>query len=100
MADVLILAIVNPLRGDDGIAERAALDLTARARSKATEVVTCHQLTPELVERMATAQRVIFVDASVSLKPGEVRSATVRADTHECAAVFSHHVTPSLLLRY
>ena len=24
----------------------------------------------------------------------------VRADTHGCAAVFSHHVTPSLLLRY
>jgi hydrogenase maturation protease len=99
MAEVLILAIGNPLRGDDGIAPRAALDLAARTDAERLEVVTCHQLTPELAERVAAAQRVIFVDASVALPPGAVQSAAIRADGHPCAA-FSHHATPSLLLSY
>jgi hydrogenase maturation protease len=99
MAEVLIFAIGNPLRGDDGVAPRAALDLAARRDAEILEVVICHQLTPELAERVAAAQRVIFVDASVALPPGAVQSAKIRAEGRQCAT-FSHHVTPALLLSY
>jgi hydrogenase maturation protease len=99
VAEVLILAISNPLRGDDGVGWRAAQHLDALADGKALEVVTCHQLTPELVELVAAAQRVIFVDAAVDVPAGEVRSTAIQADTRAPEA-FSHHLTPSLLLGY
>lgn len=99
MAEVLVLAVGNPLRGDDGIGWRAAQHLDALADGKALEVITCHQLTPELAESVAAAQRVIFVDAAVDVPAGEVRSTAIQADTRPDGA-FSHHLTPPALLGY
>jgi hydrogenase maturation protease len=99
MAEVLVLALGNPLRGDDGVGWLAAQHLDALADGKALEVVTCHQLTPELVGLVAGAQRVIFVDAAVDTQPGEVRWAAIQADTSPGGA-FSHYLTPPLLLGY
>ncbi len=98
MADVLVLAIGNPLRGDDGVGWRAAQHLNALADGKALEVVTCHQLTPELAELMAGAQRAIFVDAAVDVPAGEVRCEAVHPGSE--TGGFSHHLTPCLLLSY
>jgi hydrogenase maturation protease len=99
MACVLVLALGNPLRGDDGIGSRAAQHLSAVTDGATVEIVPCHQLTPELVERVGGAQRVIFVDAAVDVPPGEVRSAAIQAEARPCG-VLSHHLTPSLLLGY
>lgn len=64
----LIIGIGNTLRRDDGVAERVLelLGDVAPARR-----LSCHQLLPELAEEIATAERVIFVDAD--LEPGAPR---------------------------
>lgn len=99
MAKVLVVAVGNPLRGDDAIGPLVARDLAAIADGESIDVVTCQQLTPELTENIAGAQRVIFVDAAVDVPPGQVRWAAVQAGTRTCGT-FSHQLTPSLLMGY
>lgn len=65
---ILLTAVGNPLRRDDGIARRVLEildpDLAARARALAV-----HQLTPELAEEFSRHDVVIVIDADV--EPGE-----------------------------
>jgi len=99
MAEVLVLALGNSLRGDDGLAWHAARRLETSAAGKSLEVVACRQLTPELAELVAEAQRVIFVDAAVNVPPGEVRWEAVHAGTGGRGG-FSHQLKPAALLGY
>ncbi len=79
MPGTLIIAIGNPLRGDDGVAWHVAEALRLRPLPQDTTVVTCHQLLPEMAEPVAEATQVIFVDASLAHCAGEVSvSAVVR----------------------
>ncbi len=56
----LVIGLGNPLRSDDGIGWRLAAQLPARAGL----VVRCRQqLTPELAEDLAAAERVLLLDA-------------------------------------
>jgi Ni,Fe-hydrogenase maturation factor len=60
-ATVLLIGIGNPLRGDDGVGWHLV-----------GERGLCrHQLTPELIPSLATADRVLFVDAWMA-PPGAV----------------------------
>jgi len=59
------IAIGNTLRRDDGAAHRV-LDLVG-----AVGGIRCHQLTPEMAELIAGADRVVFIDAD--LDPGPAR---------------------------
>ena len=95
MARVLILGYGNPLRGDDGLGWHAAEAL--RAALPDAEIVTSHQLTPELAETASRAELVIFVDAGVGDCPGEWRAVPV-ASVPETTRAFSHHVTPASIL--
>jgi hydrogenase maturation protease len=77
----VLIAIGNTLRRDDGAAHRV-LDLLG-----AVEGIRCHQLTPEMAEEIAGAERVVFIDADI--EPGEARiepldegSAIGRSPTH------------------
>jgi len=99
MSRVLVVAVGNPLRGDDAIGPLIARHLAATSDEDSMEVVSCRQLTPELAENIAEAQRVIFVDAAVDVPPGQIRWAAVQAGTGTCGT-FSHQITPSLLLSY
>ena len=58
-----IIGIGNDLRGDDGIGPRVVNAIPARAD---LETMTTHQLVPELADRIRTARRVLFVDASLN----------------------------------
>jgi hydrogenase maturation protease len=83
---VLILGYGNPLRGDDAMGPAAAERLGG---------IAVHQLTPELAERIAAADTVIFLDADATLPPGEIAVKAVEpADT-----TLDHHATPAGLLR-
>lgn len=99
MADVLVIGYGNPLRGDDGVgcivAEEVAKYL-CDPESK-IQVIACHQLNPELAEAVADTRAVIFVDASVELKAGEVKVAAVTPDRFSPAAI-THQMQPSALL--
>jgi len=96
MPNVLIVGYGNPLRGDDGVGWHAAERLRGMVRDPGVEILVLHQLTPELMETISRADRVIFIDACEGEVPGEIQERTVfPAGTR---AAFTHHLTPASLL--
>jgi hydrogenase maturation protease len=96
---MLIIGYGNPLRGDDGVGCVVAEEIAKRIcdpESK-VQIVACHQLNPKLAEAIAETRAVIFVDASVDVKPGEVKVSIVSPDRSSPAGI-THHTKPSALL--
>jgi hydrogenase maturation protease len=92
----LIVGYGNPLRGDDGVGWHAAQHLLKRSAELDADVISCHQLTPELAEPVSRAERVIFIDARTGLAPGKVERCQVpRVSGH---SAFSHDLDPSALV--
>ena len=60
-APPLLIGLGNALRSDDGAGIQLAEAIAEQAPG--IEVVLCHQLTPELAERISQARAVLFVDA-------------------------------------
>jgi hydrogenase maturation protease len=92
----LIIGYGNPMRSDDGIGWRVAEGLSPELKNPEIEVLPCHQLTPELAERISKARLVIFVDAVAGTRPGEWTCREVTPDTEKTA--FSHSASPAGLL--
>lgn len=67
---VLIVGYGNPLRRDDGVGWYAAQRLSHELSGEQAEVIACHQLMPELAERISQTDLVIFIDAAVGTSPG------------------------------
>jgi hydrogenase maturation protease len=61
------------------------------------EIITCHQLTPELAERLSQCRRAVFIDAGARGKPGEIHRHPVRPQPPKSSS-FTHSCTPSGLL--
>ena len=75
---LLIVAYGNPLRSDDGVAWRAAAALPETFLPEEAEIVTVHQLGPELAESASRSECVIFVDAASGPgHPGEIQAKEV-----------------------
>jgi hydrogenase maturation protease len=88
MPRVLVLGIGNPLRGDDALGWHAARQLArlygANAETRflednrwvsadaSVEIMTCQQMTMDLVEPVHEADQVIFIDATVQGEPGSL----------------------------
>jgi hydrogenase maturation protease len=97
LARTLIIGYGNPLRGDDGFGWHAACRLREAIHDPDIEILAVQQLTPELMEPVSRAERVIFLDAAVGEEPGRVTKAAV--DPGEgTAAAFTHFSTPAALL--
>jgi Ni,Fe-hydrogenase maturation factor len=60
---VLVIGVGNDLRGDDG-AGRAVVEQVTRAAVPGVRAIWSQQLVPELVEPLATARLIVFVDAT------------------------------------
>jgi hydrogenase maturation protease len=67
----LVIGYGNTLRGDDGVGPKTASAVEAWNRD-GVRVIACHQLGPELAASIASARRVIFVDAATG-GPGPVQ---------------------------
>ncbi len=93
---VLVIGYGNPVRGDDGIGWRAS-QLVEKAALPYTEVLSVHQLTPELAETISHANLVIFIDAAEGGLPGIWKQEEVRPVLSRRAA-FTHHSTPAGLV--
>ena len=92
----LIIGYGNPLRSDDGVGWHAAERLRARLAGRA-EVVTCHQLMPELAEALSRAKRAFLIDASVTGEPGRIQvQPLVPATT--ASQPLTHHLDAGALL--
>ena len=97
MPHTLILAYGNPLRGDDGIGPEAGERLRSILHdSDDVEIRTMHQLTPELMEPISRAARVIFIDVCEGAVPGAISQRAIEPSTG--ATRFTHHATPQALL--
>jgi hydrogenase maturation protease len=93
----LIVGYGNPLRGDDGVGQATARALAGHATLKNCEVVACHQLMPELAERLAAVDLVVFIDARAGAAPGSVAIARLHG-VPAAAPGLVHHVDPAALL--
>jgi hydrogenase maturation protease len=96
MPGALIVGYGNPLRGDDAIGQTAA-GMLADQTSPALEILCRHQLTPELAEKLAAVDVVVFIDAVAGAAPGSVAVSQVIA-TAKSQAVHGHHASPEGLL--
>jgi hydrogenase maturation protease len=94
VSGALVIGIGNTLAGDDGVGAAVARRLRRRRRSRDVRVLVVHQLTPELVEEIAAAERVIFVDAGLTGTGVEVTQVTPAARW----SALAHTMTPAELL--
>jgi hydrogenase maturation protease len=93
----LIVGFGNSLRGDDAIGEIVAQAFKGEAAIDGADVVICLQLTPELAERLAVVDLVIFIDAAAGTQPGCITITQVqRAPALTMGLV--HHLNPEELL--
>lgn len=93
----LVVAYGNPLRGDDGVGWQAAI-LLSRELKEQVQVLTRHQLTPELAEALSEASLVIFIDAAAEGPAGKIACCRVEQTSELAAQPFTHHVAPADLL--
>ena len=95
----LLIGYGNTLRADDGAGPAVIKKLSAVLPAYCVEfvrLIACGQLTPELALDIAEVRRVIFVDASMALSPGQL---TVRPIHREESNILTgHHFTPGMLL--
>ncbi len=96
MIRTLIIGYGNTLRGDDGFGRRAAERLRDVLDDPGIEILSVHQLTPELIEPVSRAQRVIFLDAAAGPEQGKITVTTLEAG--DAPSGFTHFATPAALL--
>jgi hydrogenase maturation protease len=93
----LIVGYGNPLRSDDGFGWHVTRSLIPALSGCDVEVMTCHQLTPEIAEPLSRCQFVIFLDADSQGTPGKLHCRAVRPASPQAGAL-THGCTPSYLL--
>ncbi len=62
----------------------------------AVETLACHQLTPELAERLACVDLVVFIDAAAGAEPGSVTTSELAAAA--TTSPFAHSADPRALI--
>jgi hydrogenase maturation protease len=94
----LVLACGNTLRSDDGVGPFLAEWAANRFRDNAdVRVIASQQWTPDLAEKIAESESVLFVDSSVESVPGRISLIPVEPQA-EGAGLATHHLDASELL--
>src|SRR5208282_6599133 len=70
LSTALVIGYGNPLRSDDGFGWHASRLLAEALTGRDVEVITCHQLTPELAHPLSQCRRAVFIDADAQGEPG------------------------------
>jgi hydrogenase maturation protease len=97
---VLVCAIGNGLRRDDGVAHAVADGVEAALPESADcTIIRLIQLLPELAEPVSRAALLIVVDAALDLPPGEVAVRPIGRESAETPTL-THHVSPAMLPAY
>jgi len=94
---VVVIGYGNPLRGDDGIGPQVIEQLKLRfPASEVIELISCHQLNPELADDIARADHVIFIDATDKPAASDVVCESVIPQSAK--RTYSHQLEPASLL--
>ena len=96
MANILVIGFGNPLRSDDSFGLQAVEQLKQDVRVKEVEFVECQQLTPELAEKVAKSDLVLFVDADTDGVAGSIHCRQIVPKKQDAA--MAHHLDPCALL--
>lgn len=97
LSSVLVIGYGNELRSDDAAGYLLAMRLADDPRLAHTIVLARRQLTPELALDASRAERLILLDASRQVEPGQVavrRLQPVRGEP----PVWSHNMDPQALI--
>jgi hydrogenase maturation protease len=95
---VLFVGYGNLLRSDDGVGPAIVSRLAGIfAGNPLCACLTAHQLTPEIAEQVAGADRVVFIDASVEQGAGVVRIRRL-APEHVATSPLGHAASPEAIL--
>lgn len=99
MYALTIIGFGASLRQDDGFGPKVIEVLEQRGQDLGSDVClkVSQTLTPELAETLSQSTRVIFIDASAELGPGEVQFRPVTADSTADVSLV-HFLTPEALL--
>jgi hydrogenase maturation protease len=92
----LIIGYGNEVRRDDGVGVVIANQFIAEEPPDDWRIITAHQLMPEHAYDVAAAEQVVFVDASIEGRPGNVTMTELAPSTHMEDA---HALTPPGVLR-
>ncbi|NDJ87250.1 MAG: hydrogenase maturation protease [Chloroflexi bacterium] len=99
MSRVLVIGYGNVLRTDDGIGPAVAACVAQRCAAADVEVLSLHQLLPELAEPISQARQVVFIDASIDGVPGTIACwRLLPGPETEAAGPLVHHLDPQRLL--
>jgi hydrogenase maturation protease len=102
MEKIMVIGYGNPLRGDDGLGWHAAQQLDRSIHIENVEIISCHQLTPEMAEPVSKADFVIFIDARWGDVPGKIccRPVEVGLSSHTDSkhTTLSHYFDPPTLI--
>lgn len=90
----VVIGYGNPLRGDDGVGPIVA-ERVGRLQPH-VQVLTPHQLLPELADAVSRASLVVFIDAAADGAPGDISCDPVKADAD---SRLDHVLSPSALLQ-
>lgn len=93
----LIIGIGNPIRGDDGLGWEAIRLLSQQIDDPRVQLLTCQQLTMDLIEYFENVDRVYFIDARMGDPAGELKYFPIEPDTCLQTAV-SHFFDPRNLM--
>jgi hydrogenase maturation protease len=97
MGKVLIIGYGNPLRSDDGCGWHASRLIARELAGHDVEVITCHQLTPELAEPLSQCSQAVFIDADSEGEPGEIHWRELQPQAPAPSAL-THTCSPAGLL--
>lgn len=98
MSKILLVGYGNPLKADDGLGCHVARQIGHHLRGdERLEIVPCHQLEPEVAQKIAESEFVIFVDATTEGEPGTISETTVTPDP-AFNGKFGTSMTPATLL--
>lgn len=97
MSNIVVIGYGNTIRGDDAVGVHAAHRLEEKFRDEPdVRVIATQQLTPELAEEVSEAKFVLFLDAALRNRPGEIVETLVVP--HGAMGSMAHHVIPEALL--
>jgi hydrogenase maturation protease len=91
--DLLVIGYGNTLRGDDGVGQKTAEAITA-LHLPGVQVITDHQLAPEMSDPVSKARRVIFVDAAVDTTEVQFR----KIEAAPTGRILTHAADPRTVL--
>ena len=98
-ARALVIGYGNPLRSDDALGPHAVRALCATLPPGHTvDCLEVHQLTPELCDRLAAVDRVLFIDASAEGPAGTLRFAAISSAAPGATAPLPTYLSPADLL--